>query len=100
VSPEREAAVHRMREGLEGQMPTEMTTQAADFLDVSRPFVVKLITRGELPCRMVGTHRRIPSGAVLTYRQKMDGTNWGQVIFSLDSLQKTTDPNCLHLFLK
>jgi excisionase family DNA binding protein len=72
VSPELEAAVHRMREGLWGQMPKEMTTtQAAEFLDVSRPFVVKLITRGELPCRMVGTHRRIPSGAVVAYREKM-----------------------------
>jgi excisionase family DNA binding protein len=47
------------------------TTQAAEFLDVSRPFVIKLIERGELPRRMVGKHRRIPSGALLAYREKM-----------------------------
>jgi excisionase family DNA binding protein len=47
------------------------TTQAAEFLDVSRPFVVKLVKRRELPCRLVGKHRRIPSAALLEYREKM-----------------------------
>jgi excisionase family DNA binding protein len=47
------------------------TTQAAEFLDVSRPFVIKLVQRGELPCRMVGKHRRIPSDAVVKYRDFM-----------------------------
>jgi excisionase family DNA binding protein len=72
VSPELEAAVHRAYKGLCEPLPAEMTTtQAADFLDVSRPFVVKLIKRGELPCRMVGTHHRIPTAALIEYRQKM-----------------------------
>ena len=47
------------------------TTQAAAFLDVSRPFVIKLVRRGELPCRMVGKHRRIPTGALRDYKAKM-----------------------------
>jgi len=72
VSPELEAAVHRAYKGLLRPLPEEMTTtQAADFLDVSRPFVIKLIDRGELPCRMVGKHRRIPSAALREYREKM-----------------------------
>jgi excisionase family DNA binding protein len=72
VSPELEKAVHRAQKGLSRPLPPEMTTtQAAEFLDVSRPFVIKLTQRGELPCRLVGKHRRIPSGAVLDYREKM-----------------------------
>jgi excisionase family DNA binding protein len=72
VSPELEEAVHRAHKGLRQPLPKEMTTnQAAEFLDVSRPFVIKLVQRGELPCRMVGKHRRIPSEAVVQYREQM-----------------------------
>jgi excisionase family DNA binding protein len=72
VPPELEEAVHRAHQGLMSSVPKEMTTtQAADFLDVSRPFVIKLTRLGELPCRMVGKHRRIPGEAVLKYREKM-----------------------------
>jgi excisionase family DNA binding protein len=72
VSPELEEAVHRAHKGLLQSLPREMTTnQAAEFLDVSRPFVIKLISRGELPCRMVGKHRRIPTNRVVAYREQM-----------------------------
>ncbi|HKI32817.1 MAG TPA: helix-turn-helix domain-containing protein [Gemmataceae bacterium] len=64
--------MHRACKGLCQPLSAEMTTtQAAEFLDVSRPFVVKLIKRGELPCRMVGKHHRIPTTAVPEYREKM-----------------------------
>ena len=72
VSPELEEAVHRAHKGLLRPLPSEMTTnQAAEFLDVSRPFVIKLVERGDLPCRMVGKHRRIPSEAVVQHRERM-----------------------------
>jgi excisionase family DNA binding protein len=72
VSPEIEEAVRRAQAGASRPVPREMTTnQAADFLDVSRPFVIKLVRRGELPCRLVGEHRRIPGDAVVAYRDRM-----------------------------
>lgn len=72
VSSELENAVHQAHKGLLEPLPKELTTtQAAEMLDVSRPFIIKLTQRGELPCRMVGKHRRIPSEAVLEYREKM-----------------------------
>ncbi len=48
----------------------EVTTQdAANLLNVSRPYVVALIERRELPCRKVGSRRRLRLADVLTYRE-------------------------------
>jgi len=50
----------------------ELTTvEAAAFLNVSRPFVIKEIEAGQLPHRMVGTHRRVAFEDLLAYATKM-----------------------------
>jgi len=43
--------------------------EAADILKVSRPYLLNLVKKGILPCRMVGAHHRIPTAAVIAYKR-------------------------------
>jgi excisionase family DNA binding protein len=69
-------AVHAMAMGklvsIAIQEPEMTTQQAADFLDVSRPHLIKLLEKGEIPFIRVGTHRRVRFEDVMKYREQRD----------------------------
>lgn len=66
----------------------ELTTQeAAAFLNVSRPFVIKEIEQGRLQCRLVNRHRRIEFEDLVKYQMESK-TRSEQALSDISALTK------------
>lgn len=48
------------------------TQEAADILNVSRPFLIDLLEKGKIPYQRLGSHRRIVSGDLLAFKSKAE----------------------------
>ena len=48
------------------------TQQAAEYLNVSRPFLISLLEAKKIPCRKVGSHRRIRFEDLRAFREADD----------------------------
>ncbi len=67
----------------------EMTTQqVADLLQISRPSLIKLLTKNVIPYKNVGKHRRILLNDVLIYQEKQKQKQKEKTRKGLDFLTK------------
>lgn len=61
--------VHGLASGTE---PMLTTTEAADFLRVSRPYLTRLLKAGKIPYRKTGNRHLVPATALREFKTRRD----------------------------
>jgi excisionase family DNA binding protein len=56
-----------------GSDPMLTTTEAADFLGVSRPYLTRLLKTGKLPYRKKGNRHLVPVAALQAFKTEREG---------------------------
>jgi excisionase family DNA binding protein len=72
-------------------MPKELyvsTQEAAMFLNVSRPYLVRMLDEGKIPYHKVGTHRRIKFEDVVAYKDQRRKTSQAALQELVDQAQE------------
>jgi excisionase family DNA binding protein len=65
--------LHKVVHGLaSGTEPTLTTTEAAEFLGVSRPYLTRLLKAGKIPYRKTGNRHLVPASALREFKTKRD----------------------------
>jgi len=65
----RRKVVHGLASGTE---PMLTTTEAADFLGVSQPYLTRLLEAGRIPFRRKGNRYLVPAGALRDFKARRD----------------------------
>lgn len=71
---------------------TMTTQQAADYLGLSRPTVVKLIDTGEIPAERIDARRRVKLTDVTAYRDRRRRERYDALLAATDDLSPDDDP--------
>lgn len=71
------------------RIQNELSTQeAAELLNVSRPYLVTLLEEGKIPFRKVGTKRRILAKDVIQYKTQIDDARLKTLADLVEETQK------------
>ena len=66
------------------------TQEAADILNVSRPYLIKMLEVGALPFTKVGSHRRVQLEDIMAYKRRRDSER-AQTLDRLAALNQEMD---------